>query len=90
MDQLYHRGILSIGRIVDACAVRPAAILSAGPRTFSPGADAMVTVIDPAAVTAVHPENSASKSVNTPFRNWTLQGGVRATVIRDRIIPYPL
>jgi dihydroorotase len=90
MDQLVHRGILSIGRVVSACAVRPAAIMSAGPRTFRAGAEAMVTVIDPEAVTTVQTERSASKSINTPFRNWTLKGAVRVTVIRDRIIPYPL
>ncbi|MBN2430470.1 MAG: dihydroorotase [Acidobacteria bacterium] len=90
MDQLYHRGILTMDRIVTLCAVRPAAIMSAGPRTFTPGAEALVTIIDPSAVTTVQPAGFASKSVNTPFLNWTLRGTVRATVRRDKIVPYPL
>jgi len=90
MDQLVHRGILTMDRIVSACAIRPAAIMSAGPRTFAAGADALATIIDPAALTTVQATGFASKSVNTPFLNWTLRGAVRATVRRDRIMPYPL
>jgi dihydroorotase len=86
MDRLYHAGILTIGQIVRACAVRPAAILGLAPRSLAPGALADLTLIDPDRVTEVRRDLFASRSRNTPFEGWRLRGAVRATVVAGQVV----
>ncbi len=86
MDRLYHAGVMSMAQIVAACAVRPARILGAEPRSLAPGSAAHLTVIDPAQETTVDRDGFASRSRNTPFAGWRLRGAVRATIVDGAIV----
>ena len=52
--------------------------------TLSVGADGDVTVIDPDHEWIFTPENSASKSKNSPFFGWTLKGKAVATIVAGK------
>jgi len=54
--------------------------------TLKPGAPADITIIDPNAPWKVDPEQSYSKSRNTPFAGWRLTGKVRYTLVSGRIV----
>jgi dihydroorotase len=53
--------------------------------TLSVGALADVTVIDPCARWTIEPTQFRSKSRNTPFAGWAVEGRVRATVIGGEV-----
>ena len=86
MDRLYHAGLMTMAQIVTACAVRPAQILGADPRSLAPGSAAHLTVIDPAQETTVSRDGFASRSRNTPFEGWRLRGAVRATIVDGALV----
>jgi dihydroorotase len=44
-----------------------------------------ITVIDPAREWTVDVKSFRSKSVNTPFNGWTLQGRAVATIVAGRV-----
>jgi dihydroorotase len=86
MDRLYHTGLMTMAQIVSACAVQPARILGAEPRSLAPGSAAHLTVIDPAREAAVSRDGFASRSRNTPFEGWRLRGAVRATIVDGTVV----
>jgi dihydroorotase len=53
--------------------------------TLRAGADADVTVIDPAARWTVDPTKFRSKSANTPFSGWKLTGRAEATIVGGQV-----
>ncbi len=72
---------LTPGALVRAMSVAPARILGVPGGSLALGVVADVTVIDPDARWAVDPDQFHSKSRNTPFGGWTLQGQARATIV---------
>jgi len=84
MESLYQSGRLTMEQIVLACAVRPARILGAAPRTLAPGSAANLTLIDPDRTTVVDRREFASRSTNTPFEGRHLRGAVSATFVDGR------
>jgi dihydroorotase len=56
-----------------------------GRGTLARGAHADVTVFDPAKKWTYHAQQSRSKSKNSPFDAWQLQGRVVATIVAGRI-----
>ncbi len=72
---------LTPGALVRAMSVAPARILGVPGGSLALGVVADVTVIDPDARWAVEPDQFHSKSRNTPFGGWTLQGQARATIV---------
>jgi dihydroorotase len=50
------------------------------------GAAADITIVDPAAEWVVGEKPFASRSVNTPFRGWRLNGQVRYTIVGGKIV----
>ena len=77
-------GCLSLGALVEAMAVRPAAIVGER-RSLMPGADADVVLVDPEATWRVEPGALASLSSNTPLLGRELPGVVRLTVAGGRL-----
>jgi DNA-binding transcriptional regulator YhcF (GntR family) len=55
------------------------------PALFRPGAVADITVIDPNLSWKVDVKSFQSKSVNSPFDGWTLQGRAVATIVAGRV-----
>ena len=84
-DRLIHRGQLTLSDAIAKMTCIPAKILHIDRGTFSIGAVADVTLIDPERVATVDVTQSPSKSRNTPFDGWKLKGWSVMT-IRDGVV----
>ena len=75
---LYHRMVLqkgiSLHRLISAMTIKPAEIIGIPKGTLKVGADADITVFDPKMVYKVDKTKFKSKSQNTPFDGWEVQG----------------
>ncbi|MDA8140364.1 MAG: dihydroorotase [Desulfobacteraceae bacterium] len=82
--KLVREGVLSIETLIERMATAPARILGleTGIRV---GLPADVTLIDPKKEFTVQADIFHSKSRNTPFEGWTLQGRAVLTVMGGRI-----
>ncbi|NLF72647.1 MAG: dihydroorotase [Candidatus Anammoximicrobium sp.] len=67
-------GHLDWMQALEKLTVNPARVLGIPKGTLQIGADADITIIDPDATWTVDPTQFRSKSSNTPFGGWTLQG----------------
>jgi dihydroorotase len=85
VTRLVAPGRIGWPRAVEALATLPARILGLNRGTLRPGAIADITVIDPARSWRVEAKAFHSKSVNTPFDGWTLQGRAVTTIVGGRI-----
>ncbi len=65
--------------------INPASILGIPKGTLAIGADADVTIIDPDVRWKVDPRQFRSKSINTPFAGWELQGRATTVIVGGRI-----
>lgn len=84
--QLVHSKRISLSEIIAKFTINPARLLNLPKGTLSVGADADVTVFDPDAEWVYRPEDSASKSKNSPFFGWKLKGRVAATIVGGRTV----
>jgi dihydroorotase len=78
---LVDKGILPLGRMVDALTRAPARVVGIGAPTIAQGAPANLTLVDPNREWKVEPERLRTKSKNTPFMGQTVKGMVLATVV---------
>ena len=63
----------------------PARILHLEKGTLQIGADADVTIIDPAARWTVDPAEFRGKSANTPFAGWELTGRAETVIVGGKV-----
>src|SRR5438270_743952 len=88
INALHVRRGMPLARIVELLTAGPAQVLSdtaVGQRgRVSVGAPADITIFDPAAKWKYAAAATKSKSQNTPFDGWELQGRVVATVVGGR------
>jgi dihydroorotase len=84
--QLVHAGRLSLSGLIEKLTTAPARLLRLKKGTLSPGADADVTVLDPAREWVFDVRQSASKSRNSPFHGWRLKGKATLTVVGGKIV----
>jgi len=84
--QLVHTGRISLAELVAKFTANPARLLNLSKGTLSVGADADVTVFDPQQKWILTPENSASKSKNSPFFGWPLKGRAVATIVGGTVV----
>src|SRR5258705_9567084 len=69
-NELVHRGIVDLVRLVELCSVNPARIFRLADRgTLKPGSIADITVLDPDLGWTFRSADSRSRSRNTPFDN---------------------
>jgi dihydroorotase len=74
------------GRVLSLLSAQPAALLNLkGRGTLIAGSFADVVVFDPKAEWTYNARETKSKSRNTPFDGWTMQGKVRWTISEGRI-----
>ncbi|MBM4315870.1 MAG: dihydroorotase [Deltaproteobacteria bacterium] len=87
---LYYRVALqkgvSLKRIVSAMTHKPAEIIGIPKGTLKIGADADITIFDPDMKYRINKNDFRSKSKNTPFDGWDVQGKVRYTIVAGKIV----
>jgi len=83
--QLVRENQLDARRMVELLSVNPARILGVPGGTLSVGAVADIAVIDPEKKFVFTEESIQSKSKNSPFLGWELQGKAVLTILAGRI-----
>lgn len=83
---LHSKNKVLLARIIELLSVNPARVMGLqGRGTLAVGSHADVTVFDPAKKWTYHAAQSHSKSKNSPFDGWQLQGKVMATVVGGQV-----
>jgi dihydroorotase len=83
---LHREWKLPLGRVLSLLSAQPAALLGMkGRGTLAVGSFADVVVFDPKAEWTYNAREGKSKSRNTPFDGWTMQGKIRWTISEGRI-----
>jgi dihydroorotase len=78
---------MPLGRVLSLLSAQPAALLGLkGRGTLAVGSFADVVVFDPKAEWTYRAADTKSKSRNTPFDGWAMQGKVRWTLSEGRIV----
>jgi dihydroorotase len=83
--KLVHDKILTIQDLIIKMSKNPAKIIGIN-NDIKPGNIADLTIIDPKAVYEIDPEQFESKSRNTPFAGFKVQGCASLTMVDGRII----
>jgi dihydroorotase len=83
---LHREWKMPMGRVLNLLSAQPAALLGLkGRGTLTVGSFADVVIFDPKAEWTYRAAEGKSKSRNTPFDGWTMQGKVRWTISEGRI-----
>jgi dihydroorotase len=85
VTQLINPGHLDWSAAIEKMTVNPARILGINKGTLQIGADADITIIDPAVRWKVDPAQFRSKSTNTPFAGWELTGRADIVIVGGRV-----
>ncbi len=86
-NELVHKGVIGLERLVELCSANPAKIFGLeGRGTLAPGAHADVTIIDPDLEWTYDVRESRSKSKNSPFDGWHFRGAPVATFVAGRSV----
>jgi len=86
MSMLVEGEVLTLTQAIAHLTSEPARIFGLAKGTLSVGADADVTIVDPAREWVVDITKSASKSRNSPFHGWKLRGQVLASIVSGKIV----
>ncbi|HHY91879.1 MAG TPA: amidohydrolase family protein, partial [Firmicutes bacterium] len=84
--ELVQTGLLTPAQAIAKLTYLPACIVGLAKGTLSPGADADITIFDPAATWEVNPAEFYSLSRNTPFAGRKLTGQVRYTLVAGQVV----
>lgn len=82
---LVRDGIIDLARLVQLMSCGPAAVLGLPGGTLQVGSVADVTIVDPGKRFTFSSESSFSKSSNSPFLGWELQGKAVLTLVGGTI-----
>jgi dihydroorotase len=82
---LVEKGILPLGRMIDALTRAPAGIVGLTAPRIREGCEANLTLVDPARSWTVAPERLRTKARNTPFMGQTVKGMVMMTIVAGAI-----
>ncbi len=86
-NELVHKGVIDLVRLVEMCSTNPARIFGIQNRgTLTPGSHADVTIIDPNLTWDYTNAESRSKSRNSPFDGWQFHGAAVATIVGGKIV----
>jgi len=78
--------IITLAQLVRLMSVNPARILNLPAGTLKPGSIADITVFDPEIRWTIDPNKFRSKSKNTPFARWELEGKTAMTFVDGEIV----
>ena len=85
-DRFVRTDILSIERMVELFSTNPARILKLERGTLAKGSIADITVVDMNLKHEVRSEQFLSRSRNTPFEGWSLNGGPVMTIVKGKVV----
>ena len=85
ITRLIEPGHLDWSTALKKMTINPARILGINKGTLAVGADADITIIDPDVRWTVDPARFRSKSANTPFAGWKLQGRADTVIVGGRV-----
>ena len=85
VTKLIEPGHLDWPTALAKLTINPARILGIDKGTLAPGADADITIIDPALCWTVDPTRFCSKSANTPFAGWKLRGRAVTVIVGGQV-----
>jgi dihydroorotase len=85
VTKLILPGILDWPKALRKLTINPAKVLGISKGTLQIGADADITVIDPAAKWTVDPAKFRSKSKNTPFAGMELTGRAEMVIVGGKV-----
>ena len=86
-NELVHKGIVDLVRLVELCSTNPARIFKLKDRgTLKVGAIADITILDPNLEWTYKNADSKSKSKNSPFNNWNFTGAAIAAIVGGKIV----
>jgi dihydroorotase len=83
--ELVRKGLIDEQRLVELLSVNPARILGVTGGSLAVGRPADITIIDPDAEFTFLKDQIVSKSKNSPFIGWKLQGRAVLTMVGGRI-----
>lgn len=83
--QLYHSGRMPLIDVVGKLTAAPARMLHLRKGALKEGWDGDVTLFDPDASWTFQPDQTASKSYNSPFYGWPLRGKPIGTIVGGRV-----
>ena len=84
--ELVEGGYLSLPELIFRMSTRPAQVFNLPGGTLVGGAPADVVILDPDVRWQVDPQESFSKSRNTPFAGETLVGRADLTIVRGKVV----
>ncbi|MFP7754010.1 dihydroorotase [Thermodesulfobacteriota bacterium B35] len=82
---LVREGLIDPRRLVELMSTGPAAVLGLSAGSLAAGAAADITVIDPEAIFTYTEDQVVSRSRNSPFLGWRLQGRAVLTMVDGRV-----
>jgi dihydroorotase len=86
-DELVHKGVIDLVRLVELCSTNPAHIFKlAGRGTLKAGAAADVTIFDPNLAWTYTNAESRSRSRNSPFDGREFHGSAVTTIVAGRFV----
>jgi dihydroorotase len=83
--ELVHKAVITPMRMIELLSVNPASILNVAGGSLSEGVPADITLLAPDLPVTVDVTKFRSRSKNSPFNGWKLQGGVAATIVGGRL-----
>jgi len=86
LTHLYHTGTLSLEKVINLMAVKPAEILNLNAGKLTIGSTADIVIFDPDEEWTVDPSLFKSKARNTPFGGQKLRGKVKYTISRGKVV----
>lgn len=87
ISTLHVRHKVPLRRIIELLTCNPAKVFGLeGRGTLAEGSHADITIFDPAKKWTFHAAQSFSKSKNSPFDGWQLQGKVVATIVAGQLV----
>lgn len=85
LDRLVHGGVISLPRMIELLSANPARIFKLDRGNLKPGSIADVTILDPEKQVTIDLAASKSKSRNSPFDGWELNGAPVITIVSGRV-----
>lgn len=83
---LVKTGKLTINQLIEKMSTNPAKIINIDAGTLQTGKNADIVLFDPEESYTVDVEKLHGKSKNTPFKNLTLQGKVKYTILDGNVV----